>query len=129
VRRTTEKEIDAVVRLEGPQRFEHFVKRVVDEQRVWGLWEDGWATMADDDGELVFPVWPAAEYAFLCAREEWAHYVAKEIALEEFLNVVIPDLAEQGALAGVFPTPAGQSVTPPLADLEAALREELSTYT
>jgi hypothetical protein len=128
VRITTPKEIESVLRLEGPQRFAHFVKRMADEQRVWGLWDDGWASMEDDDGVMVLPVWPAREYAELFVNGDWSSYVPTEMPLDEFLDEMIPEVAEQSALVGVFPTPTGKSVTPPLPELEEALREELTNY-
>jgi len=44
---TTQKELEAVLRLDGPARYEHFVKRVADEEIAWGSGTTGgrsWAT-------------------------------------------------------------------------------------
>lgn len=48
------KQMDAVLRLSGAARFEHFVKVVADRQEAWGLYDGGWALAATDDGTPVF---------------------------------------------------------------------------
>ena len=129
MRRTNEKEMHAVLRLDGPARFAHFVKRVVDSEIAWGLWKDGWALMENDDGTRVFPLWPAREYAELLRAGQWAEYEPREIPLADLLDELVPKLAEQGVLAGVFPTATGKGVTPRVEELSASLREELEKYT
>lgn len=128
MRRTNEHEIQAVLRLEGPERFNHFVKRVADEERAWGLWKDGWALMTNSEGAQVFPIWPASEYAELQRIGEWAGYEPREIALADLLEELLPKLAERGVLPGVFPTPTGKGVTPTAEELATALRKELESY-
>ena len=128
MRRTSEGEIHAILQLDGPQRFAHFVKRVADEEKAWGLWNDGWALMANVDGAQVFPLWPASEYAALHRTGEWADYEPREISLEDLLEELIPKLGKSGVLPGVFPTPTGRGVTPTPQEFAAALRSELEKY-
>jgi hypothetical protein len=40
------KQMEAVLALPGPKRFQHFIKVVADWQEVWGLYRDGWALAA-----------------------------------------------------------------------------------
>lgn len=122
------KQLTAVVALPAEKRFEHFVKVVADWQEVWGLYKDGWALAADDDGKEVFPLWPAKEYAALCKENEWGDYEPKSIGLNEFMSELLPKLKRDGVLPGVFFVPAGKGVTPSIAELEAALEAELSKY-
>lgn len=122
------KEMKAVLELDGPSRFKYFVKRVADDERAWGLYKDGWALMADADGTVVFPLWPAREYAELCAVDDWTDYKPMEIRLDELLGELIPKLRQSHAAPGVFPTPKGTGVTPGVDVLCEALREELAKY-
>jgi hypothetical protein len=46
------REIEEVLKLDGPARFKYFVKWVVAWEHAWGLWDDGWASGADDDGAV-----------------------------------------------------------------------------
>jgi hypothetical protein len=128
MRKTSSKEVVAVLALEGPARFHHFVKRVVDEERAWGLWSDGWALMADSDGRSIFPFWPSQEYAALCAIEQWSGFAAEEIRLEDLLTQLLPELQAEGVHPGVFPTPGGRGVVLGIEELEGALREEMKKY-
>ncbi len=117
-----------MLRLDGPARFRHFVKRVADAECAWGLWSDGWALLANDAGTPVFPLWPAPEYAERCCTGDWAEFEATSIPLEELLDELLPSLAKHGTVPGIFPTPGGQSVLPGIEALTAALREELTRY-
>jgi hypothetical protein len=126
-RRTSRAEIDAVLRLDGPARFAHFVKRVADEERAWGLWREGWALVADGQSD-VFPLWPAPEYAERCRSGDWEGHEAEEIALGDLLDELLPKLAARGIRPGVFPTPDGKGVVTTVEDLSRALRAELERY-
>jgi Protein of unknown function (DUF2750) len=128
MRRTSEREMEAVLRLDGPQRFSHFVKRVADAQTAWGLWNDGWALMTSSNGTQVFPLWPASEYAELHRSAGWANYEVKMISLADLLDDLIPKLSANRILPGIFPTPTGKGVTPSPEELATALREELENY-
>ncbi len=124
----SDQEMAAVLKLDGPIRFSHFVKRVVDTEQAWGLWQDGWALFADNDANQVFPLWPARAYAELCREGQWANYQAREIPLDDLLRDLIPRLTKQGVRLGVFPTPTGKGVLPSAEELALALREELEKY-
>ncbi|MBC5768491.1 DUF2750 domain-containing protein [Ramlibacter albus] len=122
------KSFEAVLRLQGPKRFEHFVKVVADREQAWGLFQDGWALAADDEGFSVFPLWPAAEYAELCARDEWRNYAPKPVSVEVLMGELLPRLEREKVLPGVFYTPENKGVTIRSEELAAALEAELSKY-
>ena len=124
----TPKQIEAVLALPGIKRYEHFVKVVVDWQAVWGLYQDGWALAATDEGGEVFPLWPAEEYARLCAANEWSGYKPRSIELSEFMDALLPKLKKDGVLPGVFFTPLSKGVTPSVDELLSALEVELQNY-
>lgn len=115
------KEIEAVLKLDGPVRFRHFVKQVVDFEQAWGLWSDGWALMADNEEKQVFPLWPAREYAELCRVGQWTEFAPKAIDLNTLVNDLLPSLANDGVLSGVFPTPEGKGVAIDANELAAEL--------
>lgn len=114
--------------LPGPVRYEHFIKRVADTQRVWGLFSDGWALARRDDGASVFPVWPSPEFAVLCASGDWAGFQAKDIPIADFLDELLPRLREEGVRPGIFYTPTGQGVLPEYERLIDDLQAELAKY-
>jgi len=122
------KQMEAVFALSGIQRFEHFIKTVADWKEVWGLYHDGWALAAADDETPVFPMWPAKEYAQVCAANEWAGYEPRCISLSDFTEFLLPKLKLDGVLPGVFFTPTKKGLTPSTDDLMVALNAELQNY-
>jgi len=121
-----QKKLESVLALPGPKRYSHFIKVSADQRKVWGLWNEGWALASTDEGQQVFPLWPAMEYAHQCAIDTWANYEAREIDLDRLFDELLPDFESSGMLVGVFPTPCSHGVTPALKQLEADLRNELS---
>lgn len=122
------KQMETVLALPGSKRYEHFIKVIADWQEVWGLYQGGWALAAADDGTTVFPLWPAKEYAQVCAEKEWAGYEPRSISLSDFTDVLLPKLKLDGVLPGVFFTPSSKGLTPSVDELKAALEAELQHY-
>lgn len=123
--RISDKKRAAVLALPGPQRYSHFIKVAADQNRIWGLYRDGWALMGAENGVEVFPVWPAEEYAVSCATGEWSSYLPRPISLESLLQELLPSLKKSGTLLGVFPTPADKATTPSLDQVRDDLTTEL----
>jgi len=127
-RKLSPKQIEAVLKLNGPERYDHFVKHVVDCEQAWGLYSDGWAMGGDDDGNPTFQMWPAREYAVLCANGLWAGFEPSEIPLEDLVNQLLPQLERDGVGVGLFRIPDGQSVMPTVDQLLTDLKIEMSRY-
>ena len=124
----SQKQIDAVIALEGSKRYKHFIKVIADTQEVWGLYKDGWALAGTEDNRKVFPVWPAKEYAELCAENEWVGYEAEPISLEDFMNELLPTLKDDEVLIGIFYTPLNNGLTPEIGQVLNDLELELENY-
>jgi len=122
------KQISSVLALPGPERYEHFIKQVVDWEEVWGLYDDGWAMAGSDEDEDILPFWPHEDYAAICAEKDWAGFTPKSISLEEFMEDLLPRLKEDNVLPGIFFTPSGKSVTPSVDELLEHLQQELTKY-
>jgi hypothetical protein len=124
----SQKQIESVIELSGRKRYEHFIKVVADWEEVWGLYHHGWALAATADGQEVFPVWPAKEYAVLCAEKEWAGYEPVSFPLADFIDELLPNLKNDGVLLGVFYTPLDKGVTPAVDQVVEDLNQELENY-
>lgn len=122
------RKMEAILSLSGEGRFKHFVKRVVDAEEAWGLYQNGWAMARTDDNCPVFLLWPEEEYAKICAVGEWDGYDSRSISLDNIIDLLLPKLRSEGALPGILYSPSGQGVTPSLEELEASLREEMRRY-
>lgn len=123
-----EKQIDAVIALPGPKRYEHSIKVIADREEAWGLYQNGWALGETDDGQPTFPLWPAKEYAQFCAIEEWAGYEPESIPLTDLIDELLPNLKRDRVLPSIFPTPSSLSVHQNIDALLQDLREELLRY-
>ena len=124
----SQKQVQAIIKLHAPKRYNHFIKKVVGWKELWGLYDDGWAMSESNNGEPIFPLWPEKEYAELCISGVWSNYKPKPIELNEVLDNVIPMLREKCILPGVFFTMGNGSVNCSLDEFESDLREELSKY-
>lgn len=96
------KEFDAVIKLPAAKRYEYFIKKVVDAEELWGLYNEGWAVTQDDNGNLLIPFWPKKEFAEYCAIGEQSIYVAESIDLYEFINEWLPEMKESGHKPSIF---------------------------
>lgn len=124
----SQKAIEAITAQSAHDRYVYFVKVVADWEVVWGLYDDGWAMAGNDDGEIIFPMWPAKEFAQLCAINEWAGYKPRSIPLEEVMDVVLPELQEEGIVPGLFFRPSSEGATRTVEQLLNDLNIELLKY-
>ena len=120
----TSAQLEATLRLPGPERYASFLAEAADSRQVWGLYDDGWALAEGSRGQRVLPIWPAEAYAERCAVGFWTGYRPRAISLEELFDQLIPDLGVTGTELGVFYTPSGRGVIPGHDRLMKDLRAE-----
>ncbi|OAS14700.1 DUF2750 domain-containing protein [Paenibacillus oryzisoli] len=96
------KEFESVLNQPANIRYEYFVKKVVDSETVWGLYEDGWAVTKDDNGNVLFPIWPKREFAEHCANNDWENYLGESMDLYEFIDDLLPRLKVDGLKPSIF---------------------------
>jgi hypothetical protein len=125
-----EEEFRAVTALAPGERYNHFVKRVAEWERVWVLASDtgGLVQNEDDEGRGYLAVWPHPRYAEACATDEWAATEPAEIGIDEWTIEVLPSLAAEGTMLVVFPTPDQQGFVVPPEGMKEDIESELSLY-
>jgi hypothetical protein len=121
-REQSQERLQAVLRLPAARRYAYFLQRAVESGEVWGLDGEGWALAIDDAGRDVLPLWPAPEFARLCATRLWEGFLPRAIPLSELLENVLPQLEEEGMPVGIFFTPQGQGHPATARELIDALR-------
>lgn len=124
--RCNTKSLAAITALPASKRYAHFIKTVADTQTAWGLYEDGWALAATDDGLTCFLLWPSSGTALQLADGGWSKHVPREIDVYELVEELIPKLQSNGVGVAVFPTPSEEGAEPDLNQLVTDLSEELS---
>lgn len=86
------------------QNYALFIQQAQDSQQVWALqFDDEWVVCDSNEqpGRDVMPVWSAEADAQRHCVDEWADYQAAPIALEEFMEEWVNDLAEDQVLLGI----------------------------
>jgi hypothetical protein len=109
------------------ERYRQFLETAASEHKVYGLWRDGWALAKDEEGGLVFPLWPGEEAAKMGAVGPWKGFEPEEIPVEDLLDQLLPQLARDKVSPSVFPLPGKSEPAPSIAklisDLEGVLGE------
>lgn len=123
-----EKEIESVVSLPAPKRYEYCVKRIADQEQVWSLWQEGWALATDDAGHELVPIWPHSLYAIICTTGRWSGYIPKAIDLTEWKEKWTGGMQNDKRLVAVFPTPREKGVVVLPSRFQADLDSECMKY-
>jgi hypothetical protein len=98
------KQIEAVLALDSLNRFKHFVSKVADWQKLWGVKnEDGWLVPVAPENFEYFPLWPHPEYAQKCAAHNFPGNHPTEISLDDLMNHWLPRLQADDVKIAVFP--------------------------
>lgn len=126
--KVSKKEMEALLESPSSERYAYTIKRIVDWEEVWALYQDGWALAANDDGEVVFSLWPAKEYALLCAQGGWKDYEAASIDLDDLIEELLPQLKEDNIKISIFNTPALKGVVVEVDHFLYDLNKELEKY-
>jgi Protein of unknown function (DUF2750) len=121
-----DEQYESVLALSAPQRYEHFLKRICDTERIYLLEDQGTPViLSDDTGDArsQLPLWPHPRYAQVY-RERQGGTGHASIDLRALLEEVLPDLAEADIDVAVFPSPEGKA---PVVAPER-LREDILAY-
>jgi len=106
------KEVNAILKKPGRDRYIYSVKRIADQEEAWTLKDgEGIIRTVDDVGNGYFHIWPFKEYALKCAVGEWANFEPHRITLDHLLNVILPNLSEEGTQVAVFKSPSDPLIT------------------
>ena len=127
--RLTEAEFRALLSAPRDKRYRYFLNHAADEQRVWTLADesDRLAVAVTDEARFI-PLWPHKRYVENdLARGPWHDVAPIGVHMDDVLDQIIPEAAEEGVLFAVFPGEDGQFVVAP-DELERDLRDQLTKY-
>ena len=124
----TNKKIENILKMSEDERYNYFIRKVADFEQIWGLSNDGWALLGDNNGSQILPLWPEKEFAELCAVDQWKDYKAEVIELDNFIEKWIPGMTKDKTLINVFLTPNAKGTVISPADLYSDLQDELEQY-
>lgn len=95
-------ELHALLRASNNSKYEYFIKKIVDYEEVWGLYNNGWATTQDENGNVMIPFWPKKEFAQYFASGEWEGNLPANIELDDFIEEWLPNMKKDGVKPAVF---------------------------
>ena len=122
------KQIESIIKLPADKRYQHFIKRITDQEELWGIYDSDWIRIINKDGSDLFPVWPNKEYAQLYLQKNFPSAFIKPIDLYEFIDVFLPELGEKNTSVSVFPTPESEGHIVCYEKVIDDLNEELEKY-
>ncbi len=86
------------------EQYQVFMSGVTASKTVWGLKaSDGWAAAPSNDFEdrQVMPFWSDRDWAKMVAVEKWPTSEPSSIKLDDFVNLWLKSMHEDGVLVGV----------------------------
>jgi Protein of unknown function (DUF2750) len=99
-----DQEFESVRALTPLERYDHFVGRVIDWGVIFTLGDDAeMGVIEDPSGVRYVNLWPHAPYAEAERERDWEKYEVLSFELDEWLDRLLPDMAERGLSVGVFP--------------------------
>lgn len=125
----SDREIEAVSKLNAFQRYQYFIKRVADSEKMYilGTEEENFA-LAKVDNNILFSVWPTPEFALLCNVDQWKNFNVREITLEEFEDHIVDEIGNNNWLINVFSTRNKSGFVVDLDEFARDLNEEMKRY-
>ena len=118
-------QIDAINRMNADQRYDYFIRKVVELKQLWGLASDeGWVILPEE-GEEQFPVWPHAELATQWSIGEFADCKPQAITLEDWLTKWSPGMVNDNLLVAACPNQEGDTIVVAADELRDDLLEAL----
>ena len=122
-------EINTVIALNPQDRYKYFIKRVADNEIFFTLTtHDGGYALSELDGQKLFPMWSAKDYAELCKINGWEDYLIKQFDLDDLENEIIDFIADENCLINVFPVSDRTGFVVSLQEFSRDLGDELSNY-
>ena len=123
------KEIEKVSALDAFERYQHFIKRVADSEKLYTLnsKEGDWAR-SDIDAFMLYPLWPFKEYAMNGMRGVWADFEVIEFDLNDFTDKILPTIIEEGFMLNIFPVGDATGFVVNDSEFIRDIKEELSKY-
>jgi hypothetical protein len=129
-REIPDKEFEAVRATDSLKRYQHFVSQVADWGRIYTLGDDEEIALVESQeaGITYACAWPHRRYAEAERERDWQRYRVLDFPLQEWLDRLLPALANDGVEVGVFPVWDHGSWTMKADELRQELLTALEQY-
>lgn len=118
-------DISKIFKKPGEKRYDYFLKKVVENEEVYGLAdEEGWALLGDDSDADILPLFPAPEFAEAFRQAtDFDEYKVEALDVNELMDW-LDDMVEDQLLVAVFPNPELNGAVVEPQHLKADLQKE-----
>ena len=124
-----EKELESVSKLEPQKRYEYFMKKITDAEKLWTLKnEEGDIALASIEDKILISFWSDEDDAKLCKINEWQNYKYYSFNIEELENYFFKLVEEKGYLINIFPVNDKSGFVVNLKEFKRDLYNELENY-
>jgi hypothetical protein len=125
----SDKEIEAVSKLEPLERYQYFMKKVADTEKMYSLVDkEGNFALSDVEINVLFSLWPAPEFALKCAQGAWEGFTVKEITIEDFEDNILDIVSDNNWLINVFSIECKTGFVVDFGEFARDLSHELKKY-
>jgi len=125
----TKKQVEAIENLPPIERYHHSIKMIADREYLYSLLDNnGNWELAKAEGETLFFIWSAEEYAQLFLTDQWKESIVEKVTVSELNDEILPFLNEHGYLLNIHAVSnkSGFVVTP--TEFSNDLNNELENY-
>lgn len=124
-----EKEILHILKTDAKGRYEYSIKRIADNEDFWVIGDDdGIRTYSDDNGNIIFPIWPYQEFARLCCIGEYNKCTPERFTLDELIEEYLPVFERDKYKLTILPLPSDNGSIVDVTSFRNDLEEELDKY-
>ncbi len=120
-----QEDITKLFKKPGEKRYDYFIKKVVENEEVYGLAdEEGWALLGDDSDADILPLFPAPEFAEAFRQAaDFDEYKVETLDVSELMDW-LDDMEKDKLLVAVFPNPGLNGAVVEPKHLKADIQKE-----
>lgn len=109
------------------ERYKYFIKKIVDSEKIYSLYNKGWALYSNGEQNLL-PLWSDKEFAKDCINDEFSEFEIEEIDLYDFLDEFSFNLEKDKVGITIFPTYCDNGIVISIKYLVEEITSELKKY-
>lgn len=91
-----------ILKMSKNDKYSYFIRKVSDFEQVWGLYNDGWAVLKNNEKEVILPFWPEKEFAIIATSELWNDYSPRSIDIYDFIEQFLVEMSRDKIKTNVF---------------------------
>ncbi|OTG65576.1 DUF2750 domain-containing protein [Acinetobacter silvestris] len=91
-------------------QYIQFIQTIVSQTKLYALYDEGWALCSTPSGQQTLAIWQSKGLAQLLIKDQWEHYQVQDVALEAFIEEILPYIRKHKTHLSINLTPEGQNI-------------------